>query len=144
MVIEGLLSDYDALRAIVTMHKGISEKQKNHFLKPAGDMITETGFLSPKVLLLTSLNSVPKGSLLDVSDADLNFRTNLSYWNITSHTTRNVHYINGIPLCSNNIDTYRLAFFFLYGQSSLEKSSESMRDLERAIARRYPAALVTH
>lgn len=80
------------------------------------------------------LVSLPDNELLNVSYANSYFTENISYWEKSQYSDHNIHYIEGIPLCSNDIEPYRLALFFAYSMDTFQNNALKLKSMETAIA----------
>lgn len=142
MVITGVLSDYDAFRAIITFDKAFQKKSKVFMLKADSTLLENLGEVDPYILLGKLLETMPNDNLLNVSDANSTFTAGISYWPIAVLSSNNVHYLPGIPLCSNNISTYRMAMYHMYSKQYVATHAASLLALETAIKGRTSRALV--
>ena len=80
-----------------------------------------------------------------VSNANQNFSTGVSFWKLRqmSGAGSNVHFITGIPLCSNDIIKYRLALYHLYGKEFVAINAPKLQRLEIAIRNKHPFAEIS-
>lgn len=132
LVVEGVISDVDAVRAILTFHEGLTARGVRT-LRPKVKISKSSGEVTIQQVLQILERNLPENYLLNVSNASHDFRTGISQWKKDDHSFNNIHYIEGLPLCSNNMVKYRLALFHLYGISTYTQYGMKLSAMEKAI-----------
>ena len=135
MVITGCMSDFDAYRALCVFRNAMKTKPASKKLNAEYVLVPRAGEVDASILLKTYVAELRQDTYLNVSNANGNFSWGVTHWkkSAISYAPHNLHYIEGIPLCSNNIATYRLALFHLYGRDFVLRHAAHLQRFERAI-----------
>ena len=133
LVITGVISDLNALRLVSAVQKGIKNKLKRNALKAAEMSDVTPGDVSATTLLTKLQTDCPTHHLINVSLANMTFMDGIFYWPISSESIDNIHYIEGIPICSNETTKFQLAIFHLLGKEGYEKYALKLAQFEDTV-----------
>lgn len=96
LVIEGVLSDLQALRYITAFRRALHSKTNRSVTAGSvGNM--KRGDPNSQMMLVNALKHLKDNQLLDVSNAPLDFTSNLRVWTINDVSQENIHYIHFVP-----------------------------------------------